>query len=102
MRVRRGHQRGLPAISSAVALSGWLLFAAPAVAGTASVSSTTLSYVAAAGEVNNVSMFAVEFGDQGLGQAVRELGSAPVVAGAGCVAVDEQMAWCGASDTAMN
>ena len=102
MRFRRVHQRVLPAIALAVALSGWLVFAATAVAGTASVSSTTLSYVAAAGEVNNVSMFAVEFGDQGLGQAVRELGSAPVVAGAGCVAVDEQMAWCGASPTAMN
>ena len=61
MRLGRVHIRCLLVNALAVALSAWCMSATPAIAGTASVGGTTLSYVAAAGEVNNVSMFAVEF-----------------------------------------
>jgi hypothetical protein len=53
------------------------------------------------GEVNDVSMFVVDRGD-GPGQAVRELGSSPAVAGPGCQQVDKHMAWYGALPTAMH
>jgi hypothetical protein len=76
------------------------LVPAPALAGTASVSGGTLSYDAAPGEINNVSMGLGFFGSSGHG--VRELGGALVVAGAGCVQVTTQSAWCGATPTAMD
>jgi Ca2+-binding RTX toxin-like protein len=72
----------------------------PASAATASVSGTTLSYLAAPGEVNQTSVFLVDVGS-GLGFAVRELGAAPVVAGSGCISINGQMAWCGATATAL-
>jgi Ca2+-binding RTX toxin-like protein len=103
MRTRHRHRRATTAIGAmAVAALAAMMGAGPAAAGTASVTGTTLSYLAGTGEVNDVSMFLVAFGDQGLGQAVRELGSAPVVAGPGCQLADEHMAWCGASPTQMD
>jgi Ca2+-binding RTX toxin-like protein len=79
-----------------------LITATESMAGTASVAGTTLSYVAAAGEANQVSIFASVFSNQGPGIFVRELGAAPVLAGAGCVLADTQIAFCGAAPTAMD
>ena len=67
-------------------LGALLLPPSTALAGTASVSSGTLLYVAAAGETNDVNIFLREDG-----MVVRELGSAPVVPGAGCTAQDSQI-----------
>jgi len=65
-------------------------------AGTASLSGSTLHYTASPGEVNNTSIFLLDGAIQ-----VRELGTATVSAGAGCVSVDVQMASCG-SPTALD
>src|SRR4051794_5625718 len=80
----------------------WGLAAAPsALAGTARVSGTTISYVAAAGEVNDTRVFIVDTG-HGYGYAVRELGGVRVTSGPGCTVVDERMTWCGATATTLD
>jgi RTX calcium-binding nonapeptide repeat (4 copies) len=86
-------------LCAAVVASG--AFATSARAGTASVSGTVLTYAAPPGEVNRTSLFLVDVGG-GLGFAVRELGAAPVTAGAGCSVVDGQMAWCGSASTTLS